>query len=121
LAITLASDFSLECYLDIKKEDLDAEMKFRRSVITLNSLPRVARFCQVYDLVVIDEAEMVMRHLINCTMVDVQREAYELLCIICRGCKHLVIMQADISQNAVDFWAELRGVRCESPDVQSIR
>jgi hypothetical protein len=111
----------LACYLDIKKEDLDSELKFKRSVVTLNSLPRIARYLQKYDLVVIDEAEMVMRHLINCTMADVQRTSYELLYNICRNCDRLVIMQADISQNAVNFWAELRGVRCEDPQVQSIR
>lgn len=74
-----------------------------------------------YDVVVIDECVMVMEHLLNSTMHSVRNNVLDRLRTILKHAKKVVFMQYRISERAMEFWLDLRGVDLYHSSINSIK
>ncbi|HEY9846500.1 MAG TPA: plasmid replication protein, CyRepA1 family, partial [Candidatus Caenarcaniphilales bacterium] len=77
--------------------------------ITVDSLPKLPTLANQYDLVLIDEVEQVLDHLVNSTTCKSFRErallAFE---YFCKTAKKVVVLDADLSDVSLDYLCACR-------------
>jgi hypothetical protein len=126
LALTLSRQFGKDvvCYSSIQKNrgEQDVARHWQQATCCLNSMPRIPEcMLEEYDVVVIDECVMVMEHLLNSTMHSVRNNVLDRLRTILKHAKKVVFMQYRISERAMEFWLDLRGVDLYHSSINSIK
>ncbi len=92
-------------------EDLGGNYKEQRKLaVTLDSLHKVPLEYWKDAVIVFDEASQVLKHLMGDTAVKkTRRLCVEAIMFLCRRAKHIVALDADMSQTEVDFFSKIVG------------
>lgn len=108
---SMCSAMGLACYLQDEHVDEPLSKRRQRYGICLGSILKVVEE-PPYDLVVIDESEQVLAHLLSETLADKRPNiVHALICILARA-KRVIAADADLSWTSYNFikeWTERRG------------
>jgi hypothetical protein len=133
LAVTLSAkgNFDLECYTNTKKRGRQGEDKevvtklWNRTTVCLNSVKDIPKEimerAQPYEIVVLDEADMLRCHFVNSTMTEFARRILDALREIIRKAKTVVVMQYKLYERTVEFYATLRNIDLYADCISSLR
>lgn len=108
LAHTLSSELDSVCYLDDKKANW-------RYVVSLDSIGQAAG---QYDVVVIDEVEQVLRHIIGETTEENRGAILSKFISLIRGAKQLILCDADLTFELTTTL--IRAMRANKPKDKAI-
>ena len=97
------------CYLGLTNQEIRADPS--PLTICLNSLWKLGD--QNYDAILLDEAGLIRRHFLSSTVTSVLVQVYEKFCRLIRGAEFVVMLQASLSQEDVQFYTEIDGVQAE--------
>lgn len=145
LAVTLSSQFSLECYIQTRKRERlgrapqppggpeegavdnsreTTNLLWDRTTVCLNSVCHIPKAIlerpTPYEIVIVDEADMLRTHFCCKYMSVVAKKTMELLREILVKAKTVIIMQYSLSEHAVEFYTTLRGIDLYDPSIHSI-
>lgn len=93
---------------DGEEEDADAPRAFaaapnNRYAVCVDSLPRMDTKAHRYDVVLIDEVEQVLSHLLSSTLRDSRREALHALRHYVNNAKVIYLLDADLNQVTIEL------------------
>jgi hypothetical protein len=109
LASSLANRLKMHCYLDKVEDYVDREEVRRYCVVCLDSMGHYLKpMLHKYDVVIIDESEQVISHVLSKTLIGKRNVCFEKLRHYVRQAEQVVLCDADLGWLTFNTMALLR-------------
>ncbi len=115
LATDLASRWQLDCYLDD-----DSNGPTRRFVCSLDSLWQLDKKAPKYEVIVLDEAEQIFRHLLSDTLAARREQIFRVFKDLIDDAKLVICSDADLTSELTGYWMSKLRSNFESDKIISV-